>query len=186
MWAGDSEEPFQIGSVIKVFTSLLLATYVADGSLRLDDRVDQLVPELAGIEVGGATSEQLATHTSGLPRIPRELWRRALTRHPDPMPTSTTIAWSRPSRGPGRGRRVEPPGNHPCRGGPDDRTWHFVALAGAGALVDARRPAPVPGRPARASCRCELGTTVRLTHEVRVPGRRLDQCLGWLRLRGRD
>ena len=27
--------------------------------------------------LGGVTLEQLATHTSGLPRIPRELWRRS-------------------------------------------------------------------------------------------------------------
>lgn len=82
-WAGDPTGLFQIGSVTKVVTGLLLATYVVDGELGLDQPVAGLVPDLTGPS-GAVTLRQLATHTSGLPRIPRELWPRALSRHPDP------------------------------------------------------------------------------------------------------
>jgi len=231
-WAGGSEESFQIGSVTKVFTSLLLATYVVDGSLRLDHRVGQLVPELSETEVGATTLEQLATHTSGLPRVPRELWRRALTRHPDPyadldhdrLVASLVGSRLRPKSRPaysnlGAGllghaiatwaggdfnalvqERIcrplgltaptvrptaEPPGDH-HRGTTYSGTWHFDALAGAGALwstlADQLRFLSAQLEPPAG----ELGAAVRLTHAVRVPGKRLDQCLGWLQLRGRD
>jgi CubicO group peptidase (beta-lactamase class C family) len=83
VWCGDPDGQFQIGSITKVITSLVLATYVVDGSLGLQQRVGDLLPRLAG-PVGEVTLEQLATHTSGLPRIPRELWPRALRGHPDP------------------------------------------------------------------------------------------------------
>lgn len=232
VWAGDPDGPFQIGSVTKVFTSLLLATYVVDGSLRLDHRVGQLVPELAAVPVGDVTLEQLATHTSGLPRIPRELWRRALTRHPDPyadldhdrLVASLQRTGLRPRSHPsysnlGAGllghaiarwagqeydalvqERIcrplaltattaapadQPPGRH-RRGRPHDGAWHFGALAGAGALwstlTDQLRFLSAQLAPPDDA----LGEAVRLTHEVRVAGKRLDQCLGWLRLHGRD
>ncbi|QZY27618.1 serine hydrolase domain-containing protein [Nocardioides coralli] len=228
-WSGDPDDAFQIGSVTKVFTSLLLATYVEDGSLRLDQPVGQLLPDLTG-PVTLATLEQLATHTSGLPRIPRDLWSRALRRHPDPyadidhhallraLASTRATPSSRPrysNLGVGllghaltawagadldtllRTRVTGPlgmtstgcapggPVGRRRRGRPHPVAWRFDALAGAGALwstlADLQRFAasqldPPPGR---------LGAAIRLTHQVRVPGRRIDQCLGWLRLHGR-
>jgi D-alanyl-D-alanine-carboxypeptidase/D-alanyl-D-alanine-endopeptidase len=64
---------FEIGSITKVFTSLALADMVEKGEVRLDDPVAGLLP--AGVtmpERGGRqiTLEDLATHHSGLPRMP--------------------------------------------------------------------------------------------------------------------
>jgi D-alanyl-D-alanine-carboxypeptidase/D-alanyl-D-alanine-endopeptidase len=63
---------FEIGSITKVFTALLLAQTVAEGRASLDDPIAQhlppdltLAPSTAAITLG-----QLATHTSGLPRLP--------------------------------------------------------------------------------------------------------------------
>lgn len=67
---------FEIGSVTKVFTSLLLADMVQRGELALTDPVARYLP--AGVKVpehGGRqiTLQDLATHTSGLPRLPTNL-----------------------------------------------------------------------------------------------------------------
>src|SRR5215470_2283012 len=64
---------FEIGSTTKVFTSLLLADMVQRGEVKLDDPVskylppDVKVPERNGRAI---TLVDLATHTSGLPRMP--------------------------------------------------------------------------------------------------------------------
>jgi D-alanyl-D-alanine-carboxypeptidase/D-alanyl-D-alanine-endopeptidase len=57
---------FEIGSVTKTMTATLLALLEADGTLALDDEVSRWLP--AGPN-GGITLRQLATHTSGLPRL---------------------------------------------------------------------------------------------------------------------
>lgn len=67
---------FEIGSVTKTFTSLLLADLVREGKVGLEDPVASLLP--AGVSVpelnGRAiTLLDLATHTSGLPRLPTNL-----------------------------------------------------------------------------------------------------------------
>ena len=62
---------FEIGSVTKVFTALLLADMVARGEVALSDPVGKYLP--AGVKVPAITLEQLATHTSGLPRLPSNL-----------------------------------------------------------------------------------------------------------------
>ena len=64
---------FQIGSITKTFTGLLLALFVERGIVRLEDPLQQYVPQ--GIRVPGYNGRQillvdLATHTSGLPRNP--------------------------------------------------------------------------------------------------------------------
>jgi serine-type D-Ala-D-Ala carboxypeptidase/endopeptidase len=65
---------FEVGSVTKSFTALLLAEMVARGEVRYDEPVDRYLP-VAG---HGITLEHLATHTSGLPRLPPGLMRAAL------------------------------------------------------------------------------------------------------------
>jgi D-alanyl-D-alanine-carboxypeptidase/D-alanyl-D-alanine-endopeptidase len=74
---------FEIGSVSKVFTSLALACAVTRGKLRLEQPVVDLLPGGA-LEDHRITLEQLATHTSGLPRLPSGLLPRALLPMADP------------------------------------------------------------------------------------------------------
>jgi len=69
----DGDTVFEIGSITKVFTSLLLADMVERKEVGLLDPVAKFlppgtrVPELDGEEI---TLHDLATHTSGLPRMP--------------------------------------------------------------------------------------------------------------------
>ncbi len=72
----DGNTVFEIGSITKVFTSLLLADMVQRGELALTDPVAKYLPaELKLPERGGLsiTLVDLATHTSGLPRLPANL-----------------------------------------------------------------------------------------------------------------
>jgi CubicO group peptidase (beta-lactamase class C family) len=61
-----ADTEFEIGSVTKVFTALLLADAVDAGKIKLDDHAG------APFATSGITYAQLATHTSGLPRLPRD------------------------------------------------------------------------------------------------------------------
>ncbi len=74
---------FQIGSVTKVFTALLLADMAERGEVRLSDPAASFLPGLPG-EKGSVTLADLATHTSGLPRLPRGLLCSALPHPQDP------------------------------------------------------------------------------------------------------
>ncbi|MEU4626528.1 serine hydrolase domain-containing protein [Actinoplanes sp. NPDC023801] len=65
----------EIGSVTKVFTSLVLARLAGRGEVRLDQPLNDFLPAPAGI-----TLRHLATHTSGLPRLPKGMLLRALLR----------------------------------------------------------------------------------------------------------
>ncbi|MBI4852020.1 MAG: serine hydrolase [Acidobacteria bacterium] len=68
---------FEIASVSKVFTSLLLADMVEKGEVKLDDPISKFLPKSVktptknGKEI---TLLHLATHTSGLPRLPTNLF----------------------------------------------------------------------------------------------------------------
>jgi CubicO group peptidase (beta-lactamase class C family) len=77
---------FEIGSITKVFTTTLLAQMQIDGELNLNDRVNQhLPPEGRLVCQGGddVTLLHLATHTSGLPRLPPNLtWGRLVSDNP--------------------------------------------------------------------------------------------------------
>jgi serine-type D-Ala-D-Ala carboxypeptidase/endopeptidase len=64
---------YEIGSITKVFTSLLLADAVERGEVALTDPVGKFLPDKVTVpERGGRsiTMQDLATHTSGLPRMP--------------------------------------------------------------------------------------------------------------------
>ena len=69
----DGRSMFEIGSITKTFTSLLLADGVVRGEWSLGTPVRDLLPEgsmvpsRGGVEI---TLEHLATHTSGLPNAP--------------------------------------------------------------------------------------------------------------------
>jgi len=69
----DGDTLFEIGSNGKVFTSLLLSDMARRGEVRLDDPVAKYLPDGVTMpERGGRsiTLVDLATHTSGLPRMP--------------------------------------------------------------------------------------------------------------------
>jgi CubicO group peptidase (beta-lactamase class C family) len=66
---------FEIGSITKVFTGLLLAETVNEGKARLDDPIAKYLPADLKLTpaVAAITLEQLAIHTSGLPRLPANM-----------------------------------------------------------------------------------------------------------------
>lgn len=69
----DGDTVFEIGSVTKVFTSLLLADMVEKGEVKLDDPVSKYLPPSVKVpEHNGKkiTLIDLATQSSGLPRMP--------------------------------------------------------------------------------------------------------------------
>jgi CubicO group peptidase (beta-lactamase class C family) len=77
--AGEGARPlaassvFEIGSITKTFTGTVLADMVRRGEVKLDDPVGKYMP--AGVRVPSLNGRQitlldLATHTSGLPRLP--------------------------------------------------------------------------------------------------------------------
>jgi CubicO group peptidase (beta-lactamase class C family) len=67
------ESRFELGSVTKALTGSLLARMAAQGSVHLDDPVARWLPRLAGRPAGRLTLRSLATHHSGLPRVPISL-----------------------------------------------------------------------------------------------------------------
>ncbi|MER5321737.1 serine hydrolase domain-containing protein [Streptosporangium roseum] len=90
-----AETLFEIGSVTKVFTALALARLTVAGTAELDEPLAALlpggtsVPSRDGQEI---TLRHLATHTSGLPRLPKGMLLEALLRpsKPDPYAGCTT------------------------------------------------------------------------------------------------
>jgi len=72
----DGNTLFEIGSVTKVFTTILLADSVERGELDLDDPIAKFLPGSVRVPAKDGkeiTLRHLATHTSGLPRIPDNL-----------------------------------------------------------------------------------------------------------------
>lgn len=62
---------FELGSVTKPLTGMLLSELATRGEVRLNEPVGRLVGDrLAGTDVASASLTQLATHHSGLPRLP--------------------------------------------------------------------------------------------------------------------
>jgi CubicO group peptidase (beta-lactamase class C family) len=64
---------FEIGSITKGYTGILLAQMVARGEVTLEDTVRMHAPTDISFPTGGVgdiTLRALATHTSGLPRLP--------------------------------------------------------------------------------------------------------------------
>jgi len=71
----DMDTVFEIGSISKVFTGIVLAQAVETGTLNLDDRIVDLLPEGWTLPepAQGITLRHCTTHTSGLPRLPANL-----------------------------------------------------------------------------------------------------------------
>ena len=70
-YSENSKKTFEIGSITKVFTSTLLANFVLDQKIKLNDPVqDYFNIPLKSKQIKVI---QLANHTSGLPRLPSNL-----------------------------------------------------------------------------------------------------------------
>ena len=72
----DGNSVFEIGSVTKVFTSALLADMVRRGEVKLEDPASKYLPASARLPSRSGkeiTLLDLATQTSGLPRLPGNL-----------------------------------------------------------------------------------------------------------------
>lgn len=80
MGEGDKAEPgknavFEIGSITKVFTAILLTEMAAAGEVALDDPVAKYLPKDWHVP-DSITLASLASHTSGLPLIPANFWKQ--------------------------------------------------------------------------------------------------------------
>ncbi|CAM5513690.1 D-alanyl-D-alanine-carboxypeptidase/endopeptidaseAmpH [Streptomyces alboniger] len=75
--AAGPDTRFEIGSLTKTFTALLLAEAVARGEVSYADPIGRFLPRGAAPRLRGSpiTLGHLATHTSGLPRLPRGFLR---------------------------------------------------------------------------------------------------------------
>jgi len=72
----DQDTVFEIGSITKVFTTSILADMIARGDVKLDDPVAKYLPATVKVPSRNGreiTLEDLATQTSGLPRMPTNL-----------------------------------------------------------------------------------------------------------------
>lgn len=72
----DANTVFEIGSITKVFTALLLADMVERDEVALDDEIARYLPADVRVPARNGkaiTFVDLATHTSGLPRLPTNL-----------------------------------------------------------------------------------------------------------------
>jgi len=72
----DGDTAFEIGSITKTFTTLLLQDSVERGEVKLDDPVSMYLPKSVRCPVYNGreiTLLHLATHTSGLPEFPTNL-----------------------------------------------------------------------------------------------------------------
>lgn len=113
--AGDApgDTLFEIGSLTKVFTALTLARLAVAGTVHLDEPLAALLPPGTVVPARDGrpiTLRHLATHTSGLPRLPTGMLLPALLHPstPDPYADCTTdrllraLARTRPRAAPGR------------------------------------------------------------------------------------
>lgn len=86
----DASTSFQVGSVTKVVTALLLADAVVRGEVALEQPLTSAFPGAAAHPSGEPIRlVDLATHTSGLPRLPPGLVRQARGQRDDPYATFT-------------------------------------------------------------------------------------------------
>ncbi len=76
---GSKDYIFEIGSISKVFTSTLLADAVIRTEVQLDDPIPLQIKDDVKI-----TYKQLSNHTSGLPRLPKNLFGLSSFRSDNP------------------------------------------------------------------------------------------------------
>lgn len=81
--SGPEATLFEIGSISKVFTGLLLAQAVEAGDLSLDDTVGRVLKgkvDFTHADTAGITLRHLVTHTSCLPRLPPDFRQQGYVR----------------------------------------------------------------------------------------------------------
>lgn len=69
----DEHTVYEIGSISKVFTTIILADEVLKGNMKLSDPISKYLPKTVTVPQHNEnviTLKDLATHTSGLPRMP--------------------------------------------------------------------------------------------------------------------
>ncbi|MCL6423285.1 beta-lactamase family protein [Brachybacterium sp. JHP9] len=86
-FGADENRDFEIGSATKTFTGALLMAAVEAGEVELATTVAEVLPEAAGTAVADVTFAELASHTSGLPRLGSSLglssiWTTTLRKDP--------------------------------------------------------------------------------------------------------
>jgi serine-type D-Ala-D-Ala carboxypeptidase/endopeptidase len=67
---------YEIGSISKVFTAILLAQQASDGKLNVEDPIKNYLPATVKVPTHGTTEitfGHLSDHTSGLPRLPSNM-----------------------------------------------------------------------------------------------------------------
>ena len=67
---------YEIGSISKVFTAILLAQQASDGKLKVDDPIKSYLPSQVKVPTRGTTEitfGHLSDHTSALPRMPSNM-----------------------------------------------------------------------------------------------------------------
>lgn len=89
--APDADTVFEAGSITKGLTGLLLAQMAASGDVRTDQAIGGLVPEDIELapELAAITLAELATHSSGLPRLATGPEMQARMTSDDPYAGST-------------------------------------------------------------------------------------------------
>lgn len=82
---------YEIGSITKTFTTALLAQLVREGKVRYDDPVSRHLPPgiIKWNDSLAITLAELATHSSGLPRIPGNMMFKAVVNHNNPYKSYT-------------------------------------------------------------------------------------------------
>jgi CubicO group peptidase (beta-lactamase class C family) len=83
--APDGRTLYEIGSISKTFTGILLAYFVEQKKLRLDDPINKYLPDsIPEISFNGkpVTVGSLSNHSSGLPRLPSNLFDEADMQNP--------------------------------------------------------------------------------------------------------
>jgi D-alanyl-D-alanine-carboxypeptidase/D-alanyl-D-alanine-endopeptidase len=76
---------FEIGSITKTFTALLLARMCEEGEVELSDPLSKFIPRApSASEARDITLLDLATHTARLPGLPRSLLLEALLNRSNP------------------------------------------------------------------------------------------------------
>lgn len=106
----DGKTLFEIGSITKVFTAILMEQMAGEGLLAIDDPVQKHLPATVRLKphpAGPMTLRHLASHTSGLPGIPPDLAQLAAREPANPYLHYTEAAMDRflshfkPTRRPG-------------------------------------------------------------------------------------
>lgn len=84
---------FEIGSISKVFTSVLLSKKIMENQLKLEDKMVALLPvsnENASDDIKSITLRMLSNHTSGLPRISQNMVPSMMANQQNPYKAYTT------------------------------------------------------------------------------------------------